>query len=186
MNFIDGIFLLLLIGMLAVGFFQGMIRLAVVFVAFYLSIVLSSVYFNVVAGFFIRRFGTDRVTAEYVGFALVLMVSFILLTVAGLYTFRYAKMPGQLQYVDRFVGVLLGVLMAGLFIGIFSVLLWDIMVVAGAEDINWPFMGSLGRGVRNSFLLNYFSRVILPETYAVINPILPAAAERILLIPSQR
>jgi membrane-bound metal-dependent hydrolase YbcI (DUF457 family) len=76
--------------------------------------------------------------------------------------------------------------MAGLFIGIFSVLLWDIMVVAGAEDINWPFMGSLGRGVRNSFLLNYFSRVILPETYALVNPILPAAAERILLIPSQR
>lgn len=186
MNFIDGLFLLLLVGMLAVGFFQGMIRLAILFVAFYLSIVLASVYYNVVGNFFVNRFATERSAAEYIAFTLILIVACILLTVAGLYTFRYAKMPGQLQYVDRLVGVLMGVLMAGLFIGIFSVLLWDIMVVAGAESIGWPLMGSLGRGVRNSFLLNYFATEILPLAYNFVDPILPATAERIFLIPTQR
>lgn len=183
MNFVDFLFLVLLVAMLAAGFFQGMIRLTIVLVAFYLSTVLASLYFPAVGAFFQRNFGTERFAADYIAFTVVLVVSFILLTIAGLYTFRYAKMPGQLQYLDRFGGVLLGVILAGLFIGVFSVLLWDIMIVGRGESVDWPLMRSFGRSIRTSFLLGYFTNVILPETYALISPILPEGASRIFIIP---
>ncbi len=182
MNVIDGLLLLILIGALAAGFFQGMIRMIILLVVFYLSTVLASLYFPMVATFFQRRFGSERVAAEYIAFAVVHLVSFILLTAAGLYTFRYAKLPGQLQYIDRIVGVFLGLLMGALGIGIFSVLLWDIMIVAGGRNIEWPFMRMLGRAVQTSFLLRYFANVILPDIYAYFDPILPEAANRIFII----
>lgn len=183
MNFIDLFFLLLLVAMLAIGFFQGMIRLIVLIVALYLSVVLASLYFPAVATFFQRQFGTQRIPAEYIAFTILLMVSFILLTVAGLYTFRYAKMPGQLQYVDRIIGVVLGVVLAGLFIGIFAVVLWNLMILRGGENIDWPLMRTLGNGIRRSFLLNYFADTVLPQTYDVIGPILPEGARLIFVVP---
>ncbi len=182
MNFIDLFFLLLLVGMLAFGFFQGMIRLIVLLVAFYLSVVLASLYFPALANVFQTRFGTPRYVGEYVGFALVFMLGFILLTVAGLYTFRYAKMPGQLQYVDRFVGVILGVVLAGLLIGIFAVLLWNMMVLRGGCTIDFPIMRMLCGGVRASFLLQYFASELLPRTYSLVDPVLPEGASLIFLV----
>lgn len=184
MNFIDLFFLLLLVALLAVGFFQGMIRLAVLLTAFYLSTVLASLYFPAVATFFQRRFGTERFAGEYIAFMLVLMVAFILLTIAGLYTFRYAKLPGQLQYIDRIIGVVLGVLLAGLFIGVFAVILWNMMILRGGENIEWPLMRTLGNGIRRSFLLNYFADTILPQAYAFIDPILPDGASLIFVVPN--
>lgn len=182
MNFIDLFFLLMLVGMLALGFFQGMIRLIVLLVAFYLSIVLASLYFPALATVFQTRFGSPRYVGEYVGFALILMIGFILLTIAGLYTFRYAKMPGRLQYVDRFVGVLLGVVLGTLFMGIFAVLLWNMMVLRGGCTIDFPIMRALCGSVRTSFLLQYFANSLLPETYALVSPILPPGARLIFVV----
>lgn len=182
MNFIDIFFLLLFVAALAAGFFQGMIRLFVLLVAFYLSVVLASLYFPALATVFQTRFGTPRYVGEYVGFMLILMVGFILLTVAGLYTFRYAHLPGQLQYVDRVIGVLLGVVLGALFIGIFAVLLWNLMILRGGCTIDFPIMRMLCGGVSRSFLLQYFSRELLPATYDLIRPILPAGARIIFVV----
>ncbi len=183
MNVVDLFFIVLFIGALALGFFYGMIRQIILIVVFYISVLLASIYFGATATFLQQRFSTDRTTAEYIGFGIVLMLSFILLTAAGFYTFRYAEMPGQLLYLDRVVGLLLSVILGALLIGIFSVLLWDIMIVAGAQNIDSPLTRSLGRSVRNSFLLRYFAQVILPQVYHLVDPILPAEAERIFVIP---
>lgn len=46
MNLIDILFLLGVLGGLALGFFQGTIRLAIAIVSFYVSIILASLYFQ--------------------------------------------------------------------------------------------------------------------------------------------
>ncbi len=48
MNAIDLLFILLLLAGLAIGFFQGTIRLTIAIVSFYVSIVLASLYFQLV------------------------------------------------------------------------------------------------------------------------------------------
>lgn len=182
MNLIDIFFLLLFVGGLALGFFQGMIRLTVMLIAFYLSVVLSSLYFTVLGGVFVQRFGSNRFVGEYVAFGLILLFAFVLLTAAGLYTFRYATLPGQLQYLDRFVGVLIGLLVGTLFIGLFAVLLWNLMLRRGGCSVDFPIMSWLCGSVQSSFLLSYFANTILPQVYGLIDPILPDAANILFVI----
>ncbi|MFN8476206.1 MAG: CvpA family protein [Kouleothrix sp.] len=46
MNVTDIVFILILLGGLALGFFQGTIRLIITIIAFYVGIVLASLYFQ--------------------------------------------------------------------------------------------------------------------------------------------
>lgn len=181
MNFIDLVFILLFFGMLAAGFFQGMIKLLVMIVAIYLAVVLASLYYAPLGEFFVRSFDTQRYVGQYIAFFLVLTVAFILLTVAGLYTFRYAKLPGGLQYLDRIVGAVLGMFMGVILIGIFGSLLWNLLIMRGGRNIELPLFGALGTSVANSTLLRYFSTVLLPSAYNRIDPILPEGADLLFL-----
>lgn len=176
MNFIDVLLIIIFFAMLAVGFFQGMIRLLVLIAAFYLSLVLASLYYPVVGDFFVREFNSQRFVGQYVGFGIVLLFAMLALSAAGIYTFRYAQLPGQLQYIDRIVGTVLGMFLGALFVGIFSTLLWNLMIVRGGASIDFPIMRTLGGAVASSPMLQYFSSVILPQAYAALDPILPDGA----------
>src|ERR1043166_7878220 len=106
MNFMDIVFILLLLGGLALGFFQGTIRLLIAIVAFYVGILLASLYFTTVGLIFQRRFHSTLYVGQITAFAIILLVSFLLLAIAGFYTFRYAKMPASLDFIDRIVGTI--------------------------------------------------------------------------------
>ncbi|GAB4437102.1 MAG: CvpA family protein [Chloroflexi bacterium OHK40] len=182
MNLMDILFILLFFATLAVGFFQGMVRLLVVIVAFYLALVLASLYYPSLGEIFVRNFGTERYVGQYVAFALVLFFAFLLLAIAGLYTFRYFRMPGGLEFVDRVVGSVLGMIFGALLIGIFAALLWNLMIVRGGRNIEFPLMAALGRSIANSFVLNYFSTEVLPLVYGLLDPILPEGADLLFLV----
>ena len=177
MNIMDVLFIILFFGMLAVGFFQGMVRLLVIIVAFYLAMVLASLYYPSLGEFFVRRLDAERFVGQYVAFALVLFFATLLLTLAGLYTFRYFRMPGGLEYLDRIVGALLGMIFGALLIGITATLLWNLMIVRGGRNIDLPLMRGLGNAIANSFVLRYFANVVLPLVYGVLDPILPEGAD---------
>ncbi|MEI6777102.1 MAG: CvpA family protein [Chloroflexales bacterium] len=179
MNFIDFIFVLLFITSLAVGFFQGMIRLAVLLSALYLSLVLSSLYYTTMGEWLMRSFGAHRYVGQYVGFALVFLFGFVVLSLAGLYTFRYAYLPGSLVYFDHVAGVVLGMLLGTFFIGTFAALLYNLIIVRGGSAIDFPFMRYLGGSVGSSRLLRLFSTTLLPTVYNVLSPILPVSARLI-------
>jgi uncharacterized membrane protein required for colicin V production len=181
MNIIDVLFILLFVGSLAIGFFHGMIRLAVLICAMYLSLVLASLYYTAVGEWLVRTFGSQRFVGQYVGFTLVFFFGFLLLAAAGLYTFRYARLPGGLQYVDHVVGVVLGMLLGVFFIGTFAALLYNLMIVRGGSSIDFPFMRSLGGAVANSFLLRYFAGDLLTLTYSILDPVLPEGARLIFI-----
>jgi uncharacterized membrane protein required for colicin V production len=177
MNIVDVLLLLIFLGLLVTGFFQGMIRLMVMLVAFYLSLVLASLYYAPLGEFFVRSMDTARYVGQYVAFFLVLTVGFVLLTLAGLYTFRYAKLPGGLEYLDRIVGAVLGMLLGVFVVGILGSLLWNLMVVRGGRDIDLPIFQAFGNAVATSSIERYFSRVLMPFVYSYLDPFLPEGAD---------
>jgi membrane protein required for colicin V production len=176
MNIMDILFILLFFGMLIVGFFQGMVRIIVLILAFYLALVLASLYYPALGEFFVRNFDAQRFVGQYVAFFLVLMLSFILLALAGIYTFRYFRMPGSLEYLDRIGGTLLGLVFGSMVIGILAVLLYNLMVVRGGRNIDLPLFRAFGNAIANSFVMGYFANEILPLTYNFLDPILPEGA----------
>ena len=95
MNLTDIVFILLVLAFLALGFFQGTIKLLIAIVSFYVSIILASLYFQLVGSFFRQRFRTNLEVGQITAFGVILMVAFLLLTFAGLYTFRYARLPAS-------------------------------------------------------------------------------------------
>lgn len=174
MNFVDGLFIVLLLCGLAIGFFQGTIRLLVAIVAFYVSIVLASLYFGIVGSFYLARFRSSPEVSQITGFATVLLVSFLLLTAAGLYTFRYAKMPSSLDFIDRILGTVLGMVMGALLLGILAIILTRLFINSDtAGSLTWPIMIAFQGSVRTSFLVDFFRSYILPLIYATVQPILP-------------
>jgi membrane protein required for colicin V production len=181
-NIIDIVFILGFFGMIALGFFQGMIRLLVLLLAFYLSLVLASLYYPAMGEFFVRQFSTQRFVGQYIGFGMVLFFSFIALSAAGVYTFRYAQLPGQLQYLDRIVGTFLGMVLGVFLLGILATLLWNLLIVRGGRNIDMPVMGMLGGWVATSQVLLYFSRFLLPQLYMILDPVLPDGAALIFAI----
>jgi uncharacterized membrane protein required for colicin V production len=182
MNIMDLLFILLFFGMLAIGFFQGMVRILVLLVAFYLALVLASLYYPSLGEFFVRNFGTQRFVGQYLAFALVLFFGFLLLALAGLYTFRYFRMPGGLEFLDRIVGAVLGMVFGALLIGIFAALLYNLMIVRGGRTIDFPLMRALGNSIASSFMIGYFSNEVLPLVYSFLDPILPDGANLLFLV----
>lgn len=179
---IDLLFLLLLVGALALGFFQGVIRLTVLLVTYYLSVVLASFLFYPLGLFFFNKFGTHPDVGMYIAFALIMMLCMAILSAYGLYAVRDIALPGHLMYIDRSAGVFVALILIALFLGMLAVLLWNLMIIKGAETLDLPIMQFLGGSVRKSFLLRYFSTYILPTAYNFADPVLPDGAAIIFAV----
>lgn len=183
MNIIDLLFIFILIGAMAFGMFQGIIRLLVSIVSLYVSIVLASLYFQPLGNIFRTRFGSTLEVGQVTAFAAILLVGFILLLLAGNYTFRYARLPTALDFLDRIVGTLLGLFLGALMLGLFGVLLRDLFIFqAPADTLNYPFMFTFQNGVRSSLLVGIFNSYILPLIYRTVDPVLPPEANIIFQI----
>lgn len=183
MNGIDLLFVLILLGGLALGFFQGTIKLVITIIAFYVGIVLASLYFQALGNIFRVRFRSSLEVGQITAFATVLLVTFILLTIAGLYTFRYLRVPRSLDFLDKIIGTMFGLLMASLFMGMLAILLKDLFVFRSpATDASLPIVIAFQRGVRTSTLVSFFGNNILPLLYGFLRPILPAEANLIFRV----
>jgi membrane protein required for colicin V production len=183
MNGIDLLFILILLAGLALGFFQGTIKLLVAILAFYVSLVLASLYFQAVGNFFRLRFHSSREVGEVTAFATVMLISFLLLVLAGLYTFRYLKAPASLDFIDKILGTLLGLLLGALFMGLLAILLKDLFVFRNpAGEAALPVVISFQSGVRTSTLVSFFGDRVFPLLYQTVRPILPAQADLIFRV----
>ena len=183
MNVTDLVFILILLGSLALGFFQGTVKLLIAIIAFYVGIVLASLYFQSVGNFFRVRFHSSPEVGQITAFAVVLVVSFLVLTGAGLYTFRYFRMPASLDFFDKILGTMLGLLMGALLMGILAILLKDLFVFRSpATSADLPFVISLQGSVRGSTLVRFFGDNILPLIYTSVRPVLPREADFIFRV----
>jgi uncharacterized membrane protein required for colicin V production len=177
-SFVDLLLLVLLIAITATGFFQGTIRIIIALVTFYASIVLASLYFSSLAVFFINR-GTNEEIAFSISFFIILLICFFILFAAGVYTFRYVRLPGQLDYLDRIIGTLLGLLLAGM-VGVIVATVLDYAFVSfnPAATASFPITAAFQRSVRSSVLVPALLESVLPRLHAAVAPFLPEAALR--------
>ena len=181
MNVMDIIYILLLLVGLAIGFFQGTIKLLITIIAFYVSIILASLYFQSLGNFYRQHFQSTLEVSQITAFATVLLVAFLLLTIAGLYTFRYARIPASLDFIDRIIGTILGLVLGAICLGMLSILLQDLFV-AQTPNIDFPVVQALIQSIRTSFLVPFFSNQILPLIYTTMRPLLPRESDVIFRV----
>jgi membrane protein required for colicin V production len=168
-HLIDLFFIFAFMGFLFLGFSHGMIRMTILIVTFYLSLVLATLYFEPLGAYLKVKFDSSRTFADFTGFTLILLLGYLLLASAGLYTFRYAKIPGQLQYVDRIVGTVLSIILAVLVLGILAVILTQIRWAG----VDLPLAKWFQKTVNKSELIGLFKNYLLPHLYYYVAPILP-------------
>jgi uncharacterized membrane protein required for colicin V production len=175
-TFVDLLLIVLLIAVTATGFFQGTIRLLIALITFYASIVLASLYFRFMAVFFTRR-GTSEPVAASISFFLILLLCFIVLVAAGVYTFRYIRLPGRLDYIDRVVGALLGLVLAAMVgVVVSMVLSYAFVRYNPAATASFPLTSAFQRSVRASTVMKLLLGNVLPRLYTAVAPFLPEAA----------
>ena len=178
MAFVDGMILLFVIIGLFFGFFKGMLKISFAIVAFYLGIVLASLYFRVVAIKIKENSSTSLQVLEMLSFLILLGVFFGVLLWALLYTFRYVRVGGRLQYLDKIIGAFLGVILGTFMASIFAMMLNYLFFTTNAPaTLDFPMMKFLKESTQNSVMINVFTKTILPLIYAPISPILPDSAD---------
>jgi uncharacterized membrane protein required for colicin V production len=176
-SFVDILLLLVIIGITATGFFNGTIHLLIAVVSFYASIVLSSLYFRFLAVFFTRR-GTSEVVADSLSFFVILVLCFIILFVSGTYTFRYVRFPGRLDYLDRMLGVIAGLVLASMVAVIIAIVFHFAFIRHNvAATANFPLTRTFQTSVQRSTLVPLLIEHVLPRLYVTVGPLLPDAAQ---------
>lgn len=171
---IDLLLLFLFIIIAGIGFFQGTIKLIIALVTFYASVVLASLYFKFLSLQFVKR-GTSSIVADATSFFMILAVCFVLLLAMALYTFRYVRIPGRLEFVDRILGVVFGVVLAVVFTSIVAMVLQYLFITNNAGN-PYPISRAIQSSTRSSTLLPLLIQRILPQLFTVVSPFLPDAA----------
>jgi uncharacterized membrane protein required for colicin V production len=174
MNGVDLLFVALLIGGLALGFAQGTVRLMIAIIALYIGIILASLYFQIVGEWLRTRLGSTVQVGQIVAFALIMISGLLLLSAAGFYTFRYVQVPASLEFIDRVLGLMLGLVLSALILGMFALFLSSLFINQNAAGtFTFPVTRWFQSSARTSILLPFFGSNVLPFIYATLRPVLP-------------
>lgn len=178
MTFVDILLLFICIAAFFFGFFKGLIKISIAIGALYASIIISSLYFRFLAAKIGE--GAPLHVAQMVSFFIILVISFLVLYFSGAYTFRYAKVTGRLQYLDKMIGTFLGLVLGAMFASILAMILRYLFIANNTQaEVSFPFVESLASSTKRSVLLNIFLNVVLPIIYTPMSPLLPDAADKI-------
>lgn len=170
--FVNVILMALFLIVTGAGFFQGTVKLVIAIVSFYMSVVLASLYFKLMATYFKN---TSPVVAEAVSFFIILTLCFIMLLAMSLYTFRYVRFPGRLEYLDRILGVAFGVVLGVISASIIAMVL-QYMFISHHAGNEYPITRALQRSTQSSVLLQLLIHNILPKLLTLLSPFMPEAA----------
>jgi hypothetical protein len=106
-----------------------------------------------------------------------LLLSFIVVVAALLYTFRYAETPRSLQVPDRVLGAVLGLVMAALVMGTYATIMRFLFIDNDlAAQATFPVVRAFQNDVRASFVIVFMLNEVLPLIFRTLDPILPDAA----------
>jgi len=117
MNWLDMVFIIILVATPVMGIVRGLIRQVIGLVAVILGLILASVYYVGIAEIF-QKFVHDQLVSNFLGF---LVIFFGVLAAGALLSFIISKaMKGPLAFVNRLFGGLFGLLKAILICGIIA------------------------------------------------------------------
>lgn len=180
MAFVDVMMLLMVIICLFFGFFKGVVKMSLAIATFYLAIVIASLYFRFISQGLAKNSKTSLQVLDMLSFLLLLIVCYIILFWAALYTFRYVHVGGRIQYLDKVLGSFLGLILGAIMASVFAMMLRYLFITANAPaTLNFPAMTFLQQSTANSVLIRVFLDIVLPILYAPIGPILPESADLI-------
>lgn len=177
MPFVDILLLLFVVFGLFYGFFQGMLKVGIAILVFYLTIVLSSLYYRPLALMISKNSTTPFQVLEMLAFLSLLFVLFFILLAVASYTFRYLKIDGRLQYIDKVIGTFLGLVLGAMIASIFAMMLRYLFTTNAAAVLDYPAMRFLQASTKASALKDIFLNIILPLIYGPISPIMPDSAD---------
>jgi hypothetical protein len=94
-----------------------------------------------------------------------------------------ATVPASLDFFDKIIGTLLGLLLGALFMGLLAILLKDLFVFRSpASEAGLPIIVSFQGGVRSSTLVTFFGERLFPLLYRTVRLILPSEADFIFRV----
>lgn len=177
---LDITLLLLLFAIPIIGFFQGAIRLLVLLVMFYISVVLASLFFTTLGRVLEPVSGVPLIISQYLSFALVLGVSFLLLSIAGLFLFRHVHIDPKFARLNYLGGVIVGMALAIFMTGTIAAIFWQLNNAPEIGEttpapIRW--LAAQGGGTLVSRQLMWY---VFPGINTILAPILPGDAQMVL------
>ncbi|KPL85505.1 CvpA family protein [Herpetosiphon geysericola] len=177
MPFVDILLLLFVVIGLFYGFFKGMLKVGIAIIVFYLTVVLSSLYYRPLASFLGKNSSTPFPVLEMLSFLTLLFVLFFILLAVASYTFRYLNVGGKAQFIDKVIGSFLGLILGAMIASIFAMMLRYLFTTNAAAVLDFPAMKFLQSSTRASVLKDVFLNIILPLIYAPVSPIMPESAD---------
>jgi uncharacterized membrane protein required for colicin V production len=162
---------LIFLGLVALGFWQGLLRELWFLISLYLGAVLASLGGDYLGGFIQGRVGTDvPEVASAWGFFIVFVFTTALLYAIIFLMVGHLQLPATLLVVDKIGGVVLG-LVTGLIVTMFVAFVLDAVIPLGPEQ--WAFTTALKKQRLTAPVYNVFlstRHVVL----ATIEPWVPA------------
>lgn len=186
-NTIDILFALLFIGVIAYGFFSGIIRLVMLLIALYLSVI--------VAGLFYIPFGDalrsglsslEIFTSQVLAFLVLACAGTAILTLTMIKTFVAVRLPNFMAGADQVGGASLG-LVVGLFAAVITTIILRIYfgLILSAANAGFnvtPILLTLALHMQTSFLANFFIDLSKP-IFTIISPWFPNGLPPIMRLP---
>lgn len=178
MNWVDVVVMILFVACAGIGFIQGFARLLIALVGIYIGFVVAAASYRPAAEYLAVLSGDmNPVTAEIVAFSLLLIVTAVMLIVAGLSLFKHFSLPRPMAVINQIGGVFLGVatgtlaLTLGILISSFGVVLLHYAVVS--VEPNWMFLRFVSMDMQSSATVPFFLH-LTPFLSGLISPWAPA------------
>lgn len=183
-NVFDIVLVLAFVGIVALGFLGGVVRLIFVLIALYLSVIVAT-FFYVPIGIALSSNvqALSPFTAAMVGFFLLLVASTATLTASLLKTFSTLRLPNRLASVDQVGGSMLG-MVAATFASVVTIVVLNfffglvLRTAAGGVAVS-PLLLTLAGQMRASFLARYFIDLSQP-LFVLMLPWFPGGLPAIL------
>jgi uncharacterized membrane protein required for colicin V production len=174
---LDILLILIFIGLVALGFWQGLLREIWFLLSLYLSAILASLYGDFLAGLIgarVQEVGPEGSTASAssaLGFFVVFAVGVIVLFAILASLFAHVRLRASLLWLDKVGGIILGLITAFVLTSFAAYVLYALLGGAGPYQ-EYAFFGIL----RNQRLTSPLLRAFLasrPVILATIRPWLP-------------
>lgn len=176
-NLIDLLLVGIFVAIIGFGFFNGVVRLLLVTISLYLSVVVSGLFYVPFAAAVTSRLAAiTPFTAQLVAFCLLALLSTVALAFTLFRTFATVQLPAGLASFDQIGGAMGGVVAATFTAVVASVVLRVFLSLAttaqqGGIAVS-PLLLGLAEQRQASFMARYFLELAAP-VFALIAPWFP-------------
>lgn len=171
LNPFDVLIGLALLAGIALGFVRGLVRMALILLVLYIAVVLAMSFYTVLGGwiFYLSDRAMHRTSAELVAFALILILTTVLLNFVLSRTYKDTELPGVRQ-VDQLGGMVFGFLVTCTWIGLTIVAL--AFALNATDATSSRLRDNLLAFYHGSNLIPVFTKA-LPLIVAALRPWMP-------------